>query len=132
MTQDFTTKTKALIDGLKGVCANYGLGNDGNEYKIITQAFLYKFMNDKFSYEVKELDSKLKNAANWEQEIAKYSDKQYDMLLLKMGPDSAKLKREHFLSYLHNKQNSEEFAKLFDSQGSGRNHPVSSCPKCNC
>ena len=114
MTQDFTTKTKALIDGLKGVCANYGLGNDGNEYKIITQAFLYKFMNDKFSYEVKELDSKLKNAANWEQEIAKYSDKQYDMLLLRMGPDSAKLKREHFLSNLHNKQNSEEFAKLFD------------------
>lgn len=114
MTQDFTTKTKALIDGLKGVCANYGLGNDGNEYKIITQAFLYKFMNDKFSYEVKELDSKLKNASNWEQEIAKYSDKQYDMLLKRMGPDSAKLKREHFLSYLHNKQNSEEFAKLFD------------------
>jgi type I restriction enzyme M protein len=114
MTQDFTTKTKALIDGLKGVCANYGLGNDGNEYKIITQAFLYKFMNDKFSYEVKELDSKLKNAANWEQEVTKYSDKQYDMLLLRMGPDSAKLKREHFLSNLHNKQNSEEFAKLFD------------------
>jgi len=114
MTQDFTTKTKALIDGLKGICANYGLGNDGNEYKIITQAFLYKFMNDKFSYEVKELDTKLKNAANWEQEIAKYSDKQYDMLLKRMGPDSAKLKREHFLSSLHNKQNSEEFAKLFD------------------
>jgi type I restriction enzyme M protein len=114
MTQDFTTKTKALIDGLKGVCANYGLGNDGNEYKIITQAFLYKFMNDKFSYEVKELDAKLKNAANWEQEVAKYSEKQYDMLLLRMGPDCAKLKRQHFLSYLHNKQNSEEFAKLFD------------------
>lgn len=114
MTQDFTTKTKALIDGLKGICANYGLGNDGNEYKIITQAFLYKFMNDKFSYEVKELDAKLKNAVNWEQELTKYSDKQYDMLLKRMGPDSAKLKREHFLSNLHNKQNSEEFAKLFD------------------
>ena len=114
MNQDITTKTKALIDGLKGVCANYGLGNDGNEYKIITQAFLYKFMNDKFSYEVKELDSKLKNVANWEQEVVKYSDKQYDMLLLRMGPDSAKLKREHFLSNLHNKQNREEFAKLFD------------------
>ena len=33
----------------KGVCANYGLGNDGNEFKIITQVFLYKFMNDKFT-----------------------------------------------------------------------------------
>jgi type I restriction enzyme M protein len=114
ITQDFTVKTKELIDNLKGVCASYGLGNDGNEFKIITQVFLYKFMNDKFGYEVKEKEPKLRNAENWEQEIAKYSDKQYEMLLLRMSPDSAKLKREHFLSYLHNKQNGEQFAKLFD------------------
>jgi type I restriction enzyme M protein len=114
VTRDFTAKTKELIDNLKGVCASYGLGNDGNEFKIITQVFLYKFMNDKFSYEVKELEPKLKKAANWEQEIAKYSDKKYEMLLLSMSPDSAKLKREHFLSSLHNRQNTEQFAKLFD------------------
>jgi len=71
-------------------------------------------MNDKFGYELKELDPKLKQAENWEQEIAKYSDKDYEMLLLRINPDSAKLKREHFLSYLHNKQNESEFAKLFD------------------
>jgi type I restriction enzyme M protein len=103
-----------LIDNLKGVCASYGLGNDGNEFKIITQVFLYKFMNDKFGYEVKELEPKLKKAANWEQEISRYSDKKYEMLLLRMGPDSARLKREHFLSRLHNRQNEGEFAKLFD------------------
>lgn len=114
VTQDFTAKTKELIDNLKGVCTSYGLGNDGNEFKIITQVFLYKFMNDKFGYEVKEIEPKLKKSENWEQEIAKYTDKQYQMLLLKMSPDSAKLKREHYLSYLHNKQNKEEFAKLFD------------------
>jgi hypothetical protein len=45
---NFTIRTKELIDNLKGVCASYGLGNDGNEFKIITQVFLYKFMNDKF------------------------------------------------------------------------------------
>lgn len=114
VTQDFTTKTKELIDNLKGVCTSYGLGNDGNEFKIITQVFLYKFMNDKFAYEVKETEPKLAKAENWEKEIAKYSDKQYQMLLNKMSPDSAKLKREHYLSYLHNKQSHEEFAKLFD------------------
>lgn len=114
MTQNFTKQTKQLIDNLKGVCASYGLGNDGNEFKIITQVFLYKFMNDKFGYEVKELDSKLKKTANWEQEIEKYSDKAYEMLLLKMSPDSARLKREHFLSYLYKRQDAEEFAKLFD------------------
>jgi type I restriction enzyme M protein len=45
---DFQKKTQILIDDLKSVCANYGLGNDGNEFKIITQVFLYKYLNDKF------------------------------------------------------------------------------------
>ena len=113
-TRDFTSQTKQLIDSLKGVCANYGLGNDGNEFKIITQTFLYKFMNDKFGYEVKQIDSRLGNAESWEREVAAYSDEQYEMLLLRMSADSAKLKREHYLSYLHNHQNQEEFAKFFD------------------
>ena len=104
VTQDFTAHTKELIDNLKGVCTSYGLGNDGNEFKIITQVFLYKFMNDKFGYEVKQIDAKLKKAENWEQVIASYSDKEYEMLLLKMNPDSAKLKKVHYLSNLHNKQ----------------------------
>lgn len=112
--QDFTTATKELIDRLKGICANYGLGNDGNEYKIITQAFLYKFMNDKFAYEIKQVDPHLRNAENWEAEINKYSDSQYEMLLLRLSPDSAKLKREHFLANLVKRQNQEEFAKFFD------------------
>jgi len=114
VTQDFTVQTKELIDNLKGVCTSYGLGNDGNEFKIITQVFLYKFMNDKFGYEVKQIDAKLKKSDNWEQLIANYTDNQYEMLLLQMNPDSAKLKREHYLSYLYNKQDGEEFAKLFD------------------
>jgi len=114
VTRDFTARTKELIDNLKGICATYGLGNDGNEFKIITQVFLYKFMNDKFGYEVKELEPKLKKAENWEEEIAAYSDKQYELLLMRMTADSARLKREHFISRLHNRQNEGEFAKLFD------------------
>ena len=114
LTQEYTAQTKQLIDSLKGVCASYGLGNDGNEFKIITQVFLYKFMNDKFGYEVKQIDAKLAKAESWEREVAGYTDKQYEMLLLRLSPESAKLKREHFLSHLHNRQNSEEFAKFFD------------------
>ena len=37
------------------VCADAGLGNSGNEYQIITEIFLYKFINDKFIYEIKKL-----------------------------------------------------------------------------
>lgn len=32
-------KTIALIDTLKSICQSFGMGNDGNEYKIITQIF---------------------------------------------------------------------------------------------
>ncbi len=113
-TQDFTTQTKQLIDSLKGVCANYGLGNDGNEFKIITQTFLYKFMNDKFGYEVKRKNPKLAKAESWEKEISGFSDSQYEMMLLGLSPEVPKLKREHYLSYLFNRTNDGQFAKLFD------------------
>ena len=46
--------TKNLIDSLKQACTAHGLGNSGNEYKIIVQMFLYKFFNDKFGYEAKK------------------------------------------------------------------------------
>ena len=59
---EFANNTKQLIDNLKRICADYGLGNDGNEFKIITQVFLYKFMNDKFSHEVKQIEPRLAGA----------------------------------------------------------------------
>ena len=62
---NFINKTKLLIDSLKSVCANYGLGNDGNEFKIITQVFLYKFLNDKFRYEVKKVKPELADIENF-------------------------------------------------------------------
>lgn len=111
---DFKDKTKALIDSLKSISANYGLGNDGNEFKIITQVFLYKFMNDKFSFEVKKIDRKLKDAENWEKQLSNYPEDDYEMLLLQLGADTAKLKPEHFISTLFSRQNESDFAKLFD------------------
>ena len=50
-------KTVALIDELKATCQSAGLGNDGNEFKIITQVFLYKFLNDKFGYTLKNKET---------------------------------------------------------------------------
>ena len=109
---DFVSKTKELIDALKAICANQGLGNDGNEYKIITQVFLYKFLNDKFFYDVKTIDEKLKD--NAEQIVAAYPDDKYEMLLLKLPPATARLKKEHFISALHKRMNEGDFHKLFD------------------
>jgi len=114
-TVEFERNTKALIDDLKSVCANYGLGNDGNEFKIITQVFLYKFLNDKFAFEVKQLDGKLAKAESWEAAIKKYKKPEYDMLLMQLSESTARLKPEHFISYLFENQNQPKFADLFDS-----------------
>ncbi len=111
---EFQKKTRRLIDSLKTICANYGLGNDGNEFKIITQAFLYKFLNDKFAYEAKKIDSKLAEAENWEDTLAKMSEDKLEMLQLQMGGNTARLKPSHFISYLFSQQNVPDFAKLFD------------------
>ena len=115
MKTDFTKSTKELIDGLKNICAQYGLGNDGNEFKIITQVFLYKFMNDKFGYELEQIDSRFKGAQNWEKVATELPSDDYEKILRKLPPSTAKLKKEHYLSHLFNSQNTKNFAKLFDS-----------------
>jgi len=112
--QEFRDKTKALIDSLKSICANYGLGNDGNEFKIITQIFLYKFLNDKFAFEAKKIDKKVANSEKWEEVLVAMSEDELEMLQLQMGGDTARLKPHHFISYLFSQQNAPDFAKLFD------------------
>ncbi len=111
---DFATRTRELIDSLKNICANYGLGNDGNEFKIITQVFLYKFLNDKFAFEAKKIDARLKSAKNWETALTEMNAKQLDMLQLRMPADTARLKPEHFISNLFTRQNADDFASYFD------------------
>lgn len=101
---DYTEKVRQLVDDIKAICANNGLGGDANEYKIVTQSFLYKFLNDKFLYETKLPYNDLKSL----------SENDYEMLLLKIGNKSAHLKPQHLLPYLFSIQDSEDFAETFD------------------
>jgi type I restriction enzyme M protein len=116
MTQDITfmTKTKSLIDNLKSVCANYGLGNDGNEFKIITQVFLYKFLNDKFRYAVKQENPELVKSETFSAALMELSDDDYSDLIDSLDPNIPRLQPEHLISHLFTKQNDNDFAKLFD------------------
>ncbi len=108
---DFSTKTKDLIDRIKGICNDAGLGGDANEYKIVTQGFLYKFLNDKFLYEVNKLNPELKTY----QDLAKIPESEYSLLMVKLGTKSAHFKPEHLLENLFSRSNDADFAKLFDS-----------------
>jgi type I restriction enzyme M protein len=113
-TRDFETRTKELIDRLKATCASYGLGNDGNEFKIITQVFLYKFLNDKFAFELKKIEPAIAKADKWEEAVQQIPDGDYEMLLLQIGSKTAKLQSRHLIATLFERQNESDFAKLFD------------------
>ncbi|WP_288247122.1 class I SAM-dependent DNA methyltransferase [uncultured Prochlorococcus sp.] len=112
---DFSNKVIELIDDLKSVCANYGLGNDGNEYRIITQIFLYKFLHDKFIDEIKGIKSELRKSQNWEQYLANLSADEYELLTMKLGEGIAVFQSKQLISSLFSKQNEANFADIFDS-----------------
>lgn len=104
MDSNITLQTKQMIDSLKAVCTNFGLGNASSEYKIITEVFLYKFLNDKFLFEAKRVEPALAklSTADAEKQLAQMTDDDYELFLLGFGPDTAKLKQTHFISYLFN------------------------------
>ena len=112
-------KTIELIDALKATCKTYGMGNDGNEYKIITQVFLYKFLNDKFGYEVKNAKSdiakKVREAEKWETAYAELSDTERMLLQSAISPDVPMLEPYHLISNLWNQQGKGDFDTIFDS-----------------
>ena len=108
-------KTIELIDALKSTCQTYGMGNDGNEYKIITQVFLYKFINDKFGYEVKKINSRLANAPKWEIAYAEMSEDDRLDFLDELSADVPQLYPEHLISNLWNQQSKGDFDLIFDS-----------------
>ncbi len=107
-------KTVSLIDSLKSTCQTYGMGNDGNEYKIITQVFLYKYLNDKFGYEIKKLDKRIALAEKWELAYSELSEDDRDDLFDAMNPDVPRLNPEHLISHLWNQQAKGDFDLIFD------------------
>lgn len=108
-------KTISLIDALKSTCQTYGMGNDGNEYKIITQVFLYKFINDKFGFEVKKISPRLESAEKWELVYAEMSEDDILDILDELSPDIPRLYPQHLISNLWNQQAKGDFDLIFDS-----------------
>lgn len=115
MNQSIKAKTVQLIDDLKATCQSYGLGNDGNEYKIITQVFLYKFLNDKFGHEVKKLRPSLADASQWELAYSGMDEDDRLDLLDELSPDVPRLEPQHLISSLWNNQTKGDFDVIFDS-----------------
>jgi len=116
MTQDikFITHTKELIDNLKSVCAQYGLGNSAKEFDIIKNIFLYKFLNDKFRYAVKQQRPELAEAKNFSEALKVLSQDEYLFLVHSLDANIPRLKPEHLISHLFAVQYNADFGQYFD------------------
>lgn len=117
--RDIVRKTEKLIDDLKSVCSLNGIGNSPSEYKVISQIFLYKYLNDKFIHEVKRVNknfSENTTVKEVEQYLNNIEPKEYQLLTMKMNPNVARIQKEYMISYLYNNQNvtEPEFYTLFD------------------
>ena len=53
---------------------------------------MYKFLNDKFIYEVQQADEELKNSENVEQALNIMSEDDYEMLMMLLPPATAEIR----------------------------------------
>lgn len=99
-TEEFFNQIKKMIDDLKAMSANLGLANTGDEYKIISELFTYKFLNDKLLYE-------FENRINEDESFEDFVD---------FAPISiAKMRKEHLVDYLFQQQNKDNIHEILDN-----------------
>lgn len=97
--QEFLDKIKSMIDELKAMSSDLGLANTGDEYKIIAELFTYKFLNDKLVYDFENREDK---------------EETFEDFVCFVDDNTAKMKEEHLISNLFQKQNEVDFHKTLD------------------
>ncbi len=112
ISTEMLAKTKAMIDGMKSVCADAGLANDSSEYKIITEAFLYKFLNDKFLHDVASI-RQIPASTSTDAYFSALTSEEREDLELEL-PDTAIIRPEYLISALFNRKEEEGISRLLD------------------
>ena len=103
-------KIKQIIDELKGLCQTNGLSNQASEEVVITSIFLYKFLNDKFMYNLKEFSKEIKMPVD---KILENKNYELDGFYDTYSSDVA-FTYDETIEFLINKINSDTFYKTFD------------------
>lgn len=98
--EKYLETVKEMIKDLKAMCAGLGLANTGDEYKIISELFTYKFLNDKL-----------------QKEYVQYKDdyESYDDFVDFVGDDFARIYEDCTITTLYHLQNEENFSTLLDN-----------------
>lgn len=97
--EEYLDKVKQMIDDLKAMTADLGLANTGDEYKIISELFTYKFLNDKLVYSFNNRQDKSES---------------FDDFIDFADTNTARIKEEYLLLNLFQKHNDPKFHKIFD------------------
>ena len=98
-TEEYLNQIKKMIDDLKAMSANLGLANTGDEYKIISELFTYKFLNDKLLY---EFDKQKEENESFEDFV--------DFAPIYV----ARMHKEHLIDNLYQQQNKDNFNRILD------------------
>lgn len=99
-----------MIDELKGLCAANGLSNQAGEETVITTVFLYKFLNDKFMFNLNQFAEN----RGWSLErIRANENDELDMMYDKYSGDVA-FAYEDTIEYLINSVQHDNFYAIFD------------------
>lgn len=104
-------RIKEIIDELKGLCSQNGLGNQAAEEVVITSVFLYKFLNDKFMFNLNSFANELGISV---EDILKNENDVLDGFYSLYSTDVA-FGYEDTIDYLVNKTGQAEFYKEFDN-----------------
>lgn len=106
----YENKIKQIIDELKGLCQTNGLSNQASEEVVITSVFLYKFLNDKFMYNLKKFADEIDMTS---EEVLKNENDEMDAFYDSYPQDVA-FTYEDTIEYLIQKVQLNEFYKIFD------------------
>ena len=103
-------KIKEIIDSLKGLCSQNGLGNTANEEVVVTSVFLYKFLNDKFMFNLGKFAEEIGMTV---EEILKNENDELDAFYDANSTDVS-FGYEDTIQYLINHVEQQDFGKQFD------------------
>ena len=112
MTEIFELENhiKQIIDQLKGLCQTNGLSNQASEEEVITTVFLYKFLNDKFMYNLKEFADEID--MDYKEVLKNENDELY--AFYDSYPQDVAFTYDETIEYLINKVSNDNFYSLFD------------------
>ena len=104
------TRIDSMIDELQGLCSQNGLSNTASEEVVVTSAFLYKFLNDKFMFNLKSFAEELTETT---EEVLRNDNLELDAFY-DAHPTDVVFHMEDTIETLINQTGKPDFYRIFD------------------